>query len=174
MKQMLIVTLAGGLLLAVVYVFVVSNGEQQDVVVDPVAGVAATTAPVGSAPAADGVPERAVLDVSVHTIEGLRVLFERAEELAMTPRPKGENASVVLVLHGPEVEFFAIKNYDEYKDIVDQAARLDAFDVVDVKMCQTMIGERGIEQDDIPSFIELVPYGPGEVEQLKQEGYVAF
>jgi hypothetical protein len=120
------------------------------------------------------VPERAVLDVSVHTIEGLRVLFDRAEELAMTPRPKGEDASVVLVLHGPEVEYFSLKNYDKYKDIVDQAARLDAFDVVDVKICQTMMGARGIEQNDIPSFIELVPYGPGEVERLKQEGYVAF
>lgn len=174
MKQILLVMLAGGLLLAMVYVFVASNGEQQDTVVDPVAGVAETLAPVGSTPAADGVPDRAVLDVSVHTIEGLRILFDRAEELAMAPRPKGEDASVVLVLHGPEVEFFAIKNYDEYRDIVDQAARLDAFDVVDVRMCQTMMGERGIEQNDIPSFIELVPYGPGEVEQLKQEGYVAF
>ena len=174
MKQILVVMLAGGLLLATVYLFVASNGEQQDTVVDPVAGVAEMLAPVEPAPADDGVPERAVLDVSVHTIEGLRVLFERAEELAMTPRPRGENASVVLVLHGPEVEFFVIKNYDEYKDIVDQAARLDAFDVVDVKMCQTMIGERGIEQHDIPSFIEVVPYGPAEVERLKQEGYVAF
>ena len=174
MKQILLVMLAGGLLLVMVYVFVASNGEQQDTVVDPVAGVAETLAPVGSTPAADGVPDMAVLDVSVHTIEGLRILFDRAEELAMAPRPKGEDASVVLVLHGPEVEFFAIKNYDEYRDIVDQAARLDAFDVVDVRMCQTMMGERGIEQNDIPSFIELVPYGPGEVEQLKQEGYVAF
>lgn len=174
MKQMLVVVLAGGLLLVMVYVFIVPSGEQQGAAVDSVTGVAETLAPVGSTPAVDGVPERAVLDVSVHTIEGLRVLFERAEELAMTPRPRGENASVVLVLHGPEVEFFVIKNYDEYRDIVDQAARLDAFDVVDVKMCQTMIGERGIKQNDIPSFIELVPYGPGEVEQLKQEGYVAF
>jgi intracellular sulfur oxidation DsrE/DsrF family protein len=37
-----------------------------------------------------------------------------------------------------------------------------------------MIGARGIEPMDIPSFIEQVPYGPGEVERLKQQGYVAF
>ena len=140
----------------------------------PVAGGIKIIPPVEISPIAEAVPERTVLDVSVHTIEGLKVLFDRAEELAMTPRPKGEDASVILVLHGPEVEYFAIKNYDKYKDIVDQAARLDAFDVVDVKVCQTMMGVRGIEQNDIPSFIELVPYGPGEVERLKQEGYVAF
>ena len=174
MKQVLILGLAAGLLLAVTYVFVVPSGEQQGSTVDPLAGGVKTIPPVGISPAADAVPERTVLDVSVHTIEGLKVLFDRAEELAMTPRSRGEDASVILVLHGPEVEYFSIKNYDKYKDIVDQAARLDAFDVVDVKICQTMLGVRGIEQNDLPSFIELVPYGPGEVERLKQEGYVAF
>ena len=174
MKQVLVLGLAAGLLLVMAYVFISPSGEPPGSVVDPVAEGAKTLPAVEISPAADTVPDRTVLDVSVHTIEGLKVLFDRAEELAMTPRPKGEDASVILVLHGPEVEYFSIKNYDKYKDIVDQAARLDAFDVVDVKICQTMMGEHGIEQNDIPSFIEQVPYGPGEVERLKQEGYVAF
>ena len=110
----------------------------------------------------------------MHTIEELGVLLERAEQLAMKPRPGGGDASVVLVLHGPEVEFFSIRNYDQYKEIVDLAARLDAFDVVDVKVCQTMMGEYGIGPEDIPSFIEQVPYGPDEIERLVREGYVYF
>jgi intracellular sulfur oxidation DsrE/DsrF family protein len=125
-----------------------------------------------SLPEAD--PGRAVLDISVHTLEELRVLFERVGELAMKPRPPGEEASIVLVLHGPEVDFFSIKNYDSYKDIVDEAARLDAFDVVDIRICQAMMKARGIGPDDIPSFIEQVPYGPGEVERLVEEGYLYF
>jgi hypothetical protein len=173
-KQVLVLTLAGGFLLAVAYVFILSEGERQGTVVAPVASIEKTVPVIETPPVINAVPERAVLDVSVHTIEGLKVLFDRAEELAMAPRPRGGDASVVLVLHGPEVDFFSIKNYDRYKDIVDQAARLDAFDVVDVKICQTMMGARGIEQDDIPSFIEQVPYGPGEVDRLEQEGYVTF
>jgi len=43
-----------------------------------------------------------------------------------------------------------------------------------VKICQTMMGKQGIDRDDIPSFIEQVPLGPGEVERLTREGYVAF
>lgn len=120
------------------------------------------------------VPSRAVLDISVHTIEELRVVLDRAERLAMTPRSGGEEDSVVLVLHGPEVVFFAIGNYEEYRDIVDQAARLDAFDVVDVRICETMMSEYGLGPNDIPSFIERVPFGPGEVERLQREGYVYF
>ena len=115
-----------------------------------------------------------VLDVSVHTLDELRVLLDRAEELAARPQPQGEKAGVVLVLHGPEVEFFAISNYPRYKDIVDQAARLDAFDVVDVKICRSMLERLAVDQDDIPAFIEQVPYGPGEVERLVREGYIYF
>ena len=122
----------------------------------------------------DALPKKAVLDITVHTIDELKVLLDRAEELAMVPQPPGEEASVVLVLHGPEVEFFSIGNYDKYKDIVDQAARLDAFDVVDVKICQTMMEIKGIQRDDIPPFIEQVPQGPVEVERLVREGYVYF
>lgn len=116
----------------------------------------------------------AVLDISVHSLEEIKVLFDLAEGMAMRPRAKDENASVVLVLHGPEVEFFSIKNYATYKDLVDQAARLDAFDIVDVKICQTMMGLQGLEADDIPAFIEQVPLGASEIERLVRKGYVAF
>ena len=180
MKQVLVLTLAAGLLLALVYMFISPTGNEQATVVATVAPEAGLDEQQQAVPLVEPpstafeVQEKTVLDVSVHTVEGLRVLLDRAEGLAMTPRPKGVNASVVLILHGPEVEFFSIKNYDRYKGIVDQAARLDAFDVVDVRICQTMMDVRGIERTDIPSFIEQVPYGPGEVERLKQEGYVAF
>jgi len=119
-------------------------------------------------------PGKAVLDISVHTIEELKTLFDRAEQFAMTPPARGEGPGLVLVLHGPEVEFFSIRNYDKYRDIVDKAARLDAFDIVDVKICQTMMERRGIERNDIPAFIEQVPNGPAEIERLLEEGYVRF
>lgn len=119
-------------------------------------------------------PDRRVLDVSVHTLEELRVLLDRAEQLSSRLRDQQRDASVVLVLHGPEVEFFSSKNYERYKEIVDQAARLDAFDIVDVKICQTMMNIRGVARDDIPAFIDQVPDGGVELERLRNEGYVYF
>lgn len=119
-------------------------------------------------------PERIVLDISVHTEEELQILLDRAEQLAAKQRLAGQEASIILVLHGPEVEFFSTRNYDRYMGLVDQAARLDALDIVDVKICQTMMKIRGVERDDIPSFVEQVPLGPAEVERLAREGYVYF
>ena len=117
---------------------------------------------------------RAFLDISVHSIEELEILFDRAEALAAQPRPAGHEDSIVLVLHGPEVEFFAIPNYARYRVIVDRAARLDAFDVVDVKICQIMMRNYGIAPDEIPAFIEQVPDGGLEIERLTRDGYVYF
>lgn len=174
MKQLIGWVLVGGLALLAAgwYLSPADVSPVNEVIAEPGTGDGQAS-PEAALPA-EGVPEKMVLDISVHTMEGLKVLFDRAEQLAMTPRPKGADASLVLVLHGPEVEFFSIQNYEQYRDIVDQAARLDAFDVVDLRICQTMIGARGIERTDIPSFIEQVPYGPGEVQRLQQEGYVTF
>lgn len=174
MKQVFALSVAAGLLFAVLYFYAQPTGEFQDVKVLAPVGTVDPVPPDSNSPAEEDAPGKAVLDVSVHTLEELRVLFDRAEQLAMTPRPEGEEASVILVLHGPEVEFFSIKNYEKYKDIVDQAARLDAFDVVDVKICQTMLNVQGVAREDIPSFIEQVPFGQGEIDRLVQEGYVSF
>jgi intracellular sulfur oxidation DsrE/DsrF family protein len=168
MKQLFMFVLAGLLiLLAYFYLYPVQRQGEQVLPGNAVVEFPATLPE-------DDKSVRTVIDISVHTLEGLKVLFDRAEDLAMRPQAQGQGASIVLVLHGPEVEFFAIGNYEKYKDIVDQAARLDAFDVVDVKICQTMLDARGIERDDIPSFIEQVPVGPVEIERLVRQGYVAF
>lgn len=171
MKPALLLVLFAGLLLAVFFNLAPSlQGMSGDQPVDTRGQDASSAGVLQDQGAAQGI----VLDVSVHSLDELKVLLDRAEEIAARPRSQGESAGVVLVLHGPEVQFFAISNYPRYKDIVDQAARLDAFDVVDVKICRSMMDRLGIERDDIPAFIEQVPYGPAEVERLVREGYVYF
>jgi intracellular sulfur oxidation DsrE/DsrF family protein len=170
MQRILVVVLMVGVLLAGAWYFL-PLGQQNGPASEPVtSGVSGTARPVPR----ETIPARGVLDIMVHTLDELRVLLDRAELLADTLQPQGENASVVLVLHGPEVEFFASGNYEKYKDIVDQAARLDAFDIVDVKICQTMMSMQGVARDDIPAFIEQVPLGQAEIERLVGEGYVYF
>ncbi|GMQ97160.1 MAG: hypothetical protein BMS9Abin15_0858 [Gammaproteobacteria bacterium] len=117
--------------------------------------------------------ENLVFDITAHSVEELRAILRRAEKLVDAPQPSIIPPRIALVLHGPEVTYFDIRNYDQYKDVVDLAARLDAFNLIDVKMCLTMMGAAGMKPEDVPAFIELVPYGPDEVERLKDEGYVS-
>ncbi|WP_126454743.1 DsrE family protein [Sulfuriflexus mobilis] len=111
-------------------------------------------------------------DIVLHTPEQIREVLQHAEKISQSPRPANEKPSIAMVLHGPEIDFFSIENYPKYRDIVDLAAKLDAYNVIEVKMCQTMMRKRGLKNNNVPGFIELVPYGPGEVEKLRQNGYV--
>ncbi len=115
---------------------------------------------------------RQYADISVHSTEELDLLFDQVESLLDRPRGKGEEPIVSLVLHGPEVEFFALENYKRYKHIVDRAAKLAALGGVDISICQTQMRQRGIARNDVPAFLRQVPFGPDEVKRLREQGYV--
>ena len=126
--------------------------------------------PIVPPPVAPG--DNLVGDVSVHSVEALETLLGRVEELLERPRAAGEAPLITLVLHGPEVEFFALRNYSTYKDVVDHAAKLAALGAVDLAICQTQMRNRGIASNDVPTFLRQIPFGPDEVERLVGQGYV--
>lgn len=115
---------------------------------------------------------RYLFNVTLHTPDEIAGLLARAEQLAQTVRTDNARTGIALVLHGPEIEIFAKKNYPRFRKTVDQAARLDAAHVIEVKMCLTEMRRLGLSKEDIPVFIELVPYGPDEEERLRRNGYV--
>ena len=116
--------------------------------------------------------QREVYDVSVHDPKDLRVLLERLEQLAQQPHAQLQPADTALILHGPELKYFALSNYAQNRDLVDLAAKLDAFQIVEIKACSTKLRSLDLQPQDLPAFIEIVPYGPGEVERLVNDGYL--
>ena len=115
---------------------------------------------------------RYVFSIVLHSADEIDRLLTRAEKLARE-RPAPTGSGIALVLHGPEVEFFRQRNYHRYKAIVDRARRLNAAGVVEIKMCRTRMRSHGIGDGEIHDFIEVVPFGPAEVERLKGLGYVS-
>ena len=115
---------------------------------------------------------RYLSSVTLHTPAEISGLLARAEQLAQTVHTDNGTAGIALVLHGPEIEMFAKKNYPRFRETVDQAERLEATHVIEVKMCLTEMRRLGLRKEDIPAFIELVPYGPDEEERLRRNGYV--
>lgn len=101
--------------------------------------------------------------------------LSRAEALYLEGKLPEGTSPISIVLHGPEVEIFFKDKYEEYKNIVDLAARLSAFGVVDVRVCETQTGILGRSRSSIHSFIGTVPFGPTEVRRLlNQQNYVYF
>lgn len=129
-------------------------------------------APPEVVPPPDSVTGGRLFDINVHTEEELELILQRVDALARGRDGQAPREPIALVLHGPEVAFFAARNHARYRDLVDLAAKLSAYELIDIRMCQTKMEELGIERGEIPPFIELVPYGPAESERLLQEGYV--
>ncbi|NOZ09934.1 MAG: hypothetical protein GXP09_02635 [Gammaproteobacteria bacterium] len=115
---------------------------------------------------------RYVLDVSVHSQADLEALLNQVEHLQLKNKLPDDGPIFALVLHGPEIDFFAKKNYPKHKSIVDRVADLDARGIIETKMCQTMMKFRSIQDSDVPSFVELVPYGPDEIDRLIKAGRI--
>ncbi len=108
--------------------------------------------------------------------EEVEAALLRAEAFYLESAPLlAGSPPIALVLHGPEVEVFFRENYSRYKNIVDLAARLTAFQVVDIKICRTRL--RFLEQNEASlfPFVGTVAFGPDEIARLtEEEGYVRF
>lgn len=137
---------------------------------------AAAAAPTGAADAAIAEEANAgkfFFDVTGHSAAEFRELLVRARTIyENTPDDGRSDLEVVLVLHGPDIEFFDSRRYAEHRDIVDLAAQLDAFGVFDFRMCAASAASLGLDAADVPAFIEFVPYGPAEVRRLTEAGFV--
>jgi uncharacterized protein len=113
-----------------------------------------------------------LFDVSNHSIEELETLLVRAEEVSQTHPSDFEDLEIVMVIHGPDIDWFTNQNHAENRQLIELAARLDAYDVIDMKVCETTMSMRGVERQDIPAFIESVPYAPTEIKQRLEQGYI--
>ena len=81
---------------------------------------------------------------------------------------------VVVVLHGEEAKFFTHHTYNLNRTLVDRAALLDAYKVIDVRMCESWMSENNVKKSDVLPFIDTVPYAPEEIDQLKANGYRSY
>lgn len=116
-----------------------------------------------------------VAKVELHTPEELKDLFDRAENFLESHQGYSAGSSPIeVVLHGPEVRLFQRKNYQQYKMLVDQAARLDAYKIIDVRICELWMGLDDVQHSELPPFIDTVPNGPAYKEQLIEQGYQHF
>jgi len=67
------------------------------------------------------------------------------------------------------------ENYASHRATVDLAAKLSAFGIIELKVCETWMGGNRVSASQLPPFIGTVPYGPTERRRLiEEQGYVYF
>lgn len=116
-------------------------------------------------------------NVALHTLTELQRLLEQAEKISNDASSGSQYPiamPILVVLHGEEINAFVRSNYRDNKGLVDLAARLDAFNVIDVKVCKRWMGANGVAENQLPPFVESVPLGIDERARLEKAGYAYF
>lgn len=115
---------------------------------------------------------RVYLQISPNGQDDLEALFQALEDSLAANEPQSE--PVIVMLHGPEAIPFLRANYLENRQIVDRAAKLQAFNRIELRMCESWMRRNGYDDDDLLPFVRTVPSAPAEVEQLERDGYKRF
>jgi len=114
-------------------------------------------------------PQKVVYDVTTGKLETMDHVLDRASYLSTITGADPFDQSIVLVLHGSSIKFFAIENIDKYSTIVARAQSLVSGEVLKLKMCKLAAEAQGYKPEDIHGFVELVPMGDAEIIRLQYE-----
>jgi intracellular sulfur oxidation DsrE/DsrF family protein len=118
-------------------------------------------------------PQKVVYDVAVDSVSAISRVLDRVSYLNNLYGADPFDASIVLVLHGDEIPFFAVKNSDRYRELMERARSLTLSGPVEFRMCRVAARGHGLEPGDINGFVKVVPMADAEIVRLQQEqGYV--
>lgn len=139
----------------------------------PLAASAGETAPWGHAKLLDKTysKQKVVYDVAVSTVAQLGNLLDRASYLSILNEADPFDSRIVIVLHGDEIPFFAIRNYEKYKGLMAKAQSLTVGGIVDIRMCRAAAKRRGFDPQDIHGFVTMVPMADAEIAELQKQGF---
>ena len=130
-----------------------------------------TNAPWGSAKLDHVVykPHKVVYDVSVSSVAAFTHVLDRVSYLNKVYNADPFESSIVMVLHGSEISFFATKNYGKYKELMHRAQSLVNSGNIKFRMCKLAAEGHGFKPADIHGFVEMVPMADAEIIRLQQE-----
>jgi hypothetical protein len=139
------------------------------------ASLAAEDTPWGRATPEDigYAPQKVVYDVASPDIETFSRVLDRVSYLNKLYHADPFDESIVLVLHGDEIPFFAVDDYARYRELMHRAQSLTLSGPVEFRMCRVAARGHGLEPEDIHGFVRVVPMADAEIVRLQQEeGYV--
>lgn len=122
----------------------------------------------------NNIPNLFRANIQEHSATEMLSLLQRAEKMALGQDGHTTRDPIIFVLSGDEITLFERENYRDNKPLIDLAARLEAFNIVDLKVCRDWLGQHGIEMTDLPPFVEGVSSAEQENIRLLKAGYAYF
>ena len=114
------------------------------------------------------------IDLAPKTTDQINLILETLES-AIVASDTTNLPPIVMMLHGREAHRFVRPNYQDNKSLVDQTAKLSAYGVLNVQICETWMRNNNYNSKDLFPFVNTVPFADDELERLsEEEGYTEF
>ena len=114
-------------------------------------------------------PQKVVYDVITGDLDEMQHVLNRSSYLSKITGADPFEQSIVLVLHGSSIPFFATANTEKYQTMLQRAQSLSESEVITIKMCELSAQSQGFQAEDIHGFVKMVPMGDAEIIRLQYE-----
>jgi len=114
-------------------------------------------------------PHKVVYDVSTYSMAAFTNVLDRVSYLNTLYQADPFNSSIIIVLHGDEIPYFAIENHAKHKELMTRANSLKNSGNIQFRMCKLAAQSHGFKPEDIHGFVEMVPMADAEIIRLQRE-----
>jgi len=130
-------------------------------------------APWGSAAVLDVEyqPGKVVYDLFTGSADEVANILDRVGYLYKLTGSEPFDSSIVVVIHGDAIPFFAIREWERQRELMTRAQSLTVGAPIEFRMCQAAARAQGYQPGDIHGFVQMVPMADAEIVRLQQEGY---
>lgn len=115
--------------------------------------------------------QEVVFDVAVDNKDRMNAVLDRASFISQLSGANPFDTSIVLVLHGEEIPYFAIENFAENEKLMRRAHNLTMNDTIEFRMCEQAASFHDYKPSDIHGFVTLVPMAEAEIVRYQKKGY---
>lgn len=119
-------------------------------------------------------PQKVVYDVAASSTAELESVLDRVSFLNNLYQANPFDASIVVVLHGDEIPFFAIRNHRKHHELMARAQSLTLAGPIEFRMCVVAARARGFKPEDFHGFVRMVPMADAEIIKLQRENGYAY
>lgn len=116
-------------------------------------------------------PSKVVYDVNNIDEKALKNIFDRLSYLFKMYDSDVMDSSIIVVIHGEAIKFFALENNKRYEHLMRRAKSLTVGTTIEFRMCRAAAKLMNYEAKHIQDFVYMVPMADAEIVYLQNRGY---
>ena len=116
-------------------------------------------------------PSKVIYDLTSEKKEDISNILDRVGYLFKLYESDTFDSSIVVIIHGDAIPFFAIDGMKKHADIMRRAQSLTIGTSIEFRMCRAAAKVMKYEPKDIHGFIQMVPMADAEIVRLQKENY---